>query len=36
LVKKVMGVRRILFTNLDLEEEIPLENRDVMKLHSTF
>jgi hypothetical protein len=36
LVKKVMGGRRILFTNLDLEEEASLENSDVMKLHSTF
>ena len=36
LIKKVMGGRRILFTNLDLEEEAPLENSDVMKLHSTF
>ena len=29
-----VGSRRILFT-LNLEEEAPLENIDVMKLHST-
>ncbi|KAG0534322.1 hypothetical protein BDA96_04G269900 [Sorghum bicolor] len=36
LARLVMGGRRILFTNLDLEEEAPLENSNVMKLHSTF
>lgn len=35
LVKKSSGGRRM-FTNHELEEEAPLENRDMWKLHSTF